>query len=103
MTAKTTNTPIPKINIFTGRRKRSVARVILKEGTGNIIINNKKLEEYFPRGTHRLIIMQPLELTKTEKKYDISVNVFGRNFRAKFRLLTNYSHFVWLSIKVFPG
>jgi small subunit ribosomal protein S9 len=75
MIAKTKiNTPT---EIYLGRRKRSVARVILKPGTGKITINRKTIEKHFPRGTHRLIINQPLELTKAEKKYDILVNVNG--------------------------
>lgn len=74
MAVKTINNPI---DISTGRRKRSVARVILKDGKGSIQVNDKDLVEYFPRDTHRLIIMQPLELTGTEKKYDIKINVSG--------------------------
>ena len=75
MATKTTiNKPV---DIFTGRRKRSVARVRLVEGSGKIEINTRSFENYFPRGTHRLIIMQPFNLTKTDKKYDLSVNVCG--------------------------
>jgi small subunit ribosomal protein S9 len=70
-------TQIKKADINTGRRKSSVARVILSKGTGKIIINKKKIEEYFPREVHRLVIMQPLELTNLTNKFDISVNVFG--------------------------
>lgn len=66
-----------KVDIFVGRRKNSVARVRLVKGTGKIEINDKKFEEYFPRETHRLIIMQPFELTKMDKKFDMYANVFG--------------------------
>lgn len=66
-----------QVDIYVGRRKNSVARVRLVSGTGKIEVNEKKFEEYFPRETHRLIIMQPFELTKTEKKFDMFANVFG--------------------------
>lgn len=66
-----------QVDIYVGRRKNSVARVRLVKGTGKIEVNEKKFEEYFPRETHRLIIMQPFELTKTEKKFDMFANVFG--------------------------
>ncbi len=66
-----------QVDIYVGRRKNSVARIRLVKGTGKIEVNEKKFEEYFPRETHRLIIMQPFELTKTEKKFDMFANVFG--------------------------
>jgi small subunit ribosomal protein S9 len=72
--AKTEKAPL---DIYTGRRKNSVARVILTDGTGKITVNDKTMDDYFPRGTHRLVIMQPMALTKTEKKFDIVANVFG--------------------------
>lgn len=62
----------------TGRRKESIARVrITPNGKGIIKVNNKDLEEYFGHGTLILIVNQPLELTKTKKKYDVMVNVHG--------------------------
>ncbi len=61
----------------TGRRKTSVARVILKPGSGNIIVNKKPIEEYFPRETLRMIIRQPLELVGMHSKFDVQVNVRG--------------------------
>jgi len=61
----------------TGRRKTSVARVWLKPGSGNIIINEKPLEEYFPRETLRMLVRQPLEVTDTLDKFDVYVNVCG--------------------------
>lgn len=61
----------------TGRRKTSVARVILKPGSGNIIVNKKPVEEYFPRETLRMIIRQPLELVGMHNKFDVQVNVKG--------------------------
>ncbi len=61
----------------TGRRKSSVARVILASGTGEIKINNKSLDEYFGRETTRMIVRQPLELLDIIGKFDIRVNVHG--------------------------
>ena len=60
-----------------GRRKTAVARVYLKEGKGNITINKRELENYFPTGTLQYKVKQPLTLTDNEKTFDISVNVFG--------------------------
>jgi len=61
----------------TGRRKRSVARVIMTPGTGRILVNNKDVDTYFPRETLRMIIRQPFQVTGTLGKYDISANVLG--------------------------
>ncbi|RMG73043.1 MAG: 30S ribosomal protein S9 [Nitrospirae bacterium] len=61
----------------TGRRKTSVARVIMKPGTGKIIVNKKPIEEYFPRETLQMIIRQPLQLVGMPNKFDIMVNVTG--------------------------
>jgi len=61
----------------TGRRKKAAARIFLKPGQGTIRVNHKKFEEYFERETHRLIIMQPFEVTNTVGKFDVVVNVRG--------------------------
>ena len=61
----------------TGRRKNSVARVRIAEGTGTVTINERPFAAYFPRESNRLIIMQPLELAKLDKKIDVFVNVNG--------------------------
>jgi len=61
----------------TGKRKTSVARVIMQAGTGKITVNKLSIESYFPRETLRMIIKQPLELTGMYDKFDTSVNVFG--------------------------
>jgi len=61
----------------TGRRKSSVARVFLKQGTGRIVVNDKPVDEFFGRETGRMIVRQPLELTKSLGSFDIRVNVFG--------------------------
>ena len=64
-------------NYGTGRRKSSVARVFLKTGKGNIIVNDKPADEYFSRVTSRMIVRQPLELTNNIASFDIKINVFG--------------------------
>jgi small subunit ribosomal protein S9 len=61
----------------TGRRKTSVARVTLTPGQGNIVVNRKPIEHYFPRPTLRLIIRQPLELTGTIGKFDVRAIIDG--------------------------
>ncbi|MBF0287152.1 MAG: 30S ribosomal protein S9 [SAR324 cluster bacterium] len=61
----------------TGRRKSSVARVYLRPGTGNIVINKKSIDDYFPRETLKMIVRQPLELTETTEQFDILINVQG--------------------------
>jgi small subunit ribosomal protein S9 len=61
----------------TGRRKTSVARVWLKQGGGNIRVNKRAFEDYFPRETLRMIICQPLQLTNTLGTFDASINVGG--------------------------
>ena len=64
-------------NYGTGRRKSATARVFIKPGTGEIIINKRKLEDYFDNEVHRMVIRQPLHLTDTVSKFDIMVNVDG--------------------------
>jgi small subunit ribosomal protein S9 len=61
----------------TGRRKTAVARVYLRPGHGNIKINKREVDNYFPNETHRMIIRQPLQLTDTAGKFDMFVNVDG--------------------------
>lgn len=63
--------------LATGRRKRAVARVFLIPGQGRISVNHRSFEEYFNRETHRLIIMQPFNATKTLGKFDVIANVSG--------------------------
>lgn len=64
-------------NYGTGRRKTSVARVFLKSGSGNIVVNGKPADEFFKRETGRMIIRQPLVLTNHQGTFDIQVNVHG--------------------------
>ena len=61
----------------TGRRKKSVARVRLIPGTGNITINKRDVEEYFGLETLKMIVRAPLVLTNTLSKFDVIVNVYG--------------------------
>ena len=61
----------------TGRRKESTARVYLRPGSGQITINKRTFENYFPNETLRMIIRQPLTLTETGTRFDILVNVDG--------------------------
>ncbi len=68
---------IGNYNYGTGRRKSAVARVFLKSGTGNILVNGKPADEYFSRKTGLMIIRQPLELTGNLETFDIMVNVKG--------------------------
>jgi len=61
----------------TGRRKSSTARVFLTRGTGNIIVNDRPLDEYFGRETSRMIVRQPLDTLDQVNDYDIKVTVEG--------------------------
>jgi small subunit ribosomal protein S9 len=61
----------------TGRRKTSTARVYLRPGGGNVMVNRKAFDSYFPNETLRMIIRQPLNLTETANKFDVLVNVAG--------------------------
>jgi len=64
-------------NYGTGRRKSAVARVFMKPGKGDIVVNDKPLDIFFSRETGRMIVRQPLELTDMLNKFDIMINVFG--------------------------
>ncbi len=64
-------------NYGTGRRKTSAARVFITNGSGNITVNDRPLDEYFGRETARMVVRQPLELTETLDKIDARVTVAG--------------------------
>jgi len=64
-------------NYGTGRRKSAVARVFMKPGKGDIVVNDKPVDIFFSRETGRMIVRQPLTLTETLDKFDIMVNVTG--------------------------
>jgi len=61
----------------TGRRKSSKARVFLRPGKGNIVVNQQPLDEYFGRETSRMVVRQPLELTDNTETFDAYVTVKG--------------------------
>ena len=64
----------------TGRRKKSIARVYIVPGKGNITINNRDIEDYFGLETLKVIVRQPLVATETTEKYDVKVNVKGGGY-----------------------
>ena len=61
----------------TGRRKTSAARVYLRPGSGNIVINSRPLDRFFGRQTARMIVRQPLEMTQLSDRFDVTVSVTG--------------------------
>jgi len=61
----------------TGKRKSSIARVWIKPGTGEIVVNTKSLDAYFGRETSKMVVMQPLELTENVGKFDVFCTVKG--------------------------
>ncbi len=68
---------IGNYNYGTGRRKEAVARVFIKSGSGNIVVNGKPVDTFFSRETGRMIVRQPLVLTDSLGRFDIMVNVIG--------------------------
>jgi small subunit ribosomal protein S9 len=64
-------------NYGTGRRKSAVARVFLKPGKGDIVVNGRPVDEFFSRETGRMIVRQPLQLTDNVNRFDIEINVTG--------------------------
>ena len=70
-----------------GRRKAAVARVIVKEGTGNIIINKRPLEVYFPSSILQYIVRQPLTTLDVVGNYDIQVNLDGGGYKGQAEAL----------------
>ena len=71
----------------TGRRKSSVARVYMSEGSGKITINKKDLTEYFPSAILQYVVKQPLMVLGCEGKYDIKVNLDGGGFTGQSQAL----------------
>jgi small subunit ribosomal protein S9 len=61
----------------TGKRKTSVARVILRPGDGGTWFNGRSIEDYFPRATHRAMVMSPLKVAGLDGRYDLRVRVHG--------------------------
>ena len=66
-----------------GRRKTSIARVYLTSGKGNILINDRALEDYFPSEILRTIVKQPLETVNSVTSYDFNINVEGGGFKGQ--------------------
>ena len=61
----------------TGRRKRSIARVWVKKGSGNIHVNGLKMNQYFKRPVHQIIVVRPLEISEVATSYDVKCSVKG--------------------------
>jgi small subunit ribosomal protein S9 len=61
----------------TGKRKNAIARVWIKPGNGNIVVNERALDSYFGRQTSRMVILQPFELTQTAGRFDVVATVQG--------------------------
>jgi small subunit ribosomal protein S9 len=70
-------------HLATGRRKSAVARVFLTSGSGQIVVNRRAADEYFPRPTSRMIINQPFDVTNTLGQFDVSANVCGGGLSAQ--------------------
>ena len=70
-----------------GRRKSSIARVYVSEGTGKITINKKDLTEYFPSSILQFVVKQPLQLLEAAEKYDIKANLTGGGFTGQSQAL----------------
>ncbi len=69
-----------EVYLGTGRRKKSIARVRLTEGKGNIVVNGKTLDEYFGTEILKVIVKQPFSVTNTDGKYDVICKVTGGGF-----------------------
>ena len=61
----------------TGRRKEAVARVRIRAGAGQVTVNKRTLQEYFPSESHRMIVTEPLRLTSTAEVYDVDATIDG--------------------------
>ena len=66
-----------EVHYATGRRKTSSARIYLKKGKGNIVVNDSKLDDYFGRKVAQMLVIQPLELVDLVEKFDINIKVKG--------------------------
>jgi small subunit ribosomal protein S9 len=65
------------VKLTTGRRKNAVARVRLVPGTGNIVVNERSLDDYFPTRVHRMVAQAPLRLVGREKDFDVFATIQG--------------------------
>lgn len=72
-----TTTVSKKLPMTTGRRKESTARVMLRPGTGKVVVNDRNLDDYFNRLDHRAEVIKPLEVTNMKEKADLKITVKG--------------------------
>jgi small subunit ribosomal protein S9 len=70
-----------------GRRKTAVARIYLKEGNGEITVNKRDYKDYFPTATLQYVVTQPFEVTNTQAKYDVVVNLDGGGYNGQAEAL----------------
>lgn len=70
-----------------GRRKTAVARIYMKPGNGEIIVNKKKLEDYFTTAILQYVVKQPFEITGNQNKYDLKVNLDGGGIKGQAEAL----------------
>lgn len=71
----------------TGRRKTAIARVYLKEGTGQVTVNKRDVKEYFPTSVLQYTVKQAFEVTQTENKFDLNVNIDGGGYKGQAEAL----------------
>ena len=76
-------------NYATGRRKKSIARIWIKSGSGKIYVNGKLMADYFKRPSHQMIITRPLELTNRAGEYDIRCTVKGGGYTGQAGAITH--------------
>jgi small subunit ribosomal protein S9 len=67
----------PDVIAATGKRKTAIARVRLQLGGGNIVVNGRTVEDYFPRAADQILVRKPLELTESLSRYDITAKIHG--------------------------
>ena len=82
----------------TGRRKRSIAKVWVKKGSGNIHVNGLKMNEYFKRPVHQIIVTRPLEISEVATSYDVKCSVKGGGFTGQIEAIR---HAVTKCMKIF--
>ena len=71
----------------TGRRKTAIARVFLKEGNGKVTVNKRDVKEYFPTSVLQYTVNQAFEITQTESKFDLNVNLDGGGYKGQAEAL----------------
>ncbi|MCU0370034.1 MAG: 30S ribosomal protein S9 [Bacteroidales bacterium] len=71
----------------TGRRKTAIARVFLKEGSGQVTVNKRDVKEYFPTSVLQYTVKQAFEITQTENKFDLNVNIDGGGYKGQAEAL----------------